>query len=239
MPYRSLTPVGVQWFQFWAHATRFIPVLWGYTYAKAKSCSFLHLHHTADRSVRFRDSHPCHAQVGAFPAWRWSLVEPGCHLRGLADFVLRHHPVFLFAHRGRAQRPLRTKTCITWFTFGFVVDYLFLSFAPNIGLLFLGRVVAGVMGASFTTAGAYIADVSTPENRAQNFGLIGAAFGLGFHYWSYWRYAGNYGEHVPFMVAAGLSFLNWLYGFFILPESLKPENRRHFDWKRANPAGTW
>lgn len=123
--------------------------------------------------------------------------------------------------------------------FGFGIDYLFLSFAPTIGWLFIGRIVAGAMGASFTTAGAYIADVSTPENRAQNFGLIGAAFGLGFIIGpSIGGLLGDYGERVPFMVAGGLTLLNWLYGFFILPESLKPENRRPFEWKRANPVGT-
>jgi len=123
--------------------------------------------------------------------------------------------------------------------FGFGVDYLFLSFAPTLGWLFVGRIVAGAMGASFTTAGAYIADVSTPENRAQNFGLIGAAFGLGFIIGpSIGGLLGDFGERVPFMVAGGLTLLNWLYGFFILPESLKQENRRPFEWKRANPVGT-
>jgi len=123
--------------------------------------------------------------------------------------------------------------------FGFGVDYLFLVFAPTIGWLFMGRIIAGAMGASFTTAGAYIADVSTPENRAQNFGVIGAAFGLGFIIGpTIGGLLGDFGERVPFMVAGGLTLLNWLYGFFILPESLKPENRRAFDWKRANPLGT-
>jgi MFS transporter, DHA1 family, tetracycline resistance protein len=121
---------------------------------------------------------------------------------------------------------------------GFGIDYLFLGFAGSITLLFIGRLIAGITGASFTVAGAYIADVSPPEKRAQNFGIIGAAFGLGF-------IAGpaiggmisGFGDRVPFFVAAGLALLNWLYGFFILPESLKPENRRKFEWKRANPVG--
>jgi DHA1 family tetracycline resistance protein-like MFS transporter len=123
--------------------------------------------------------------------------------------------------------------------FGFGVDYLFLAFAPTYGWLFVGRAVAGMMGASFTTAGAYIADVSTPETRAQNFGLLGAAFGLGFIIGpSLGGYLGSIGTRVPFMTAAGLSLANWLYGFFILPESLKPENRRKFEWSRANPIGS-
>jgi MFS transporter, DHA1 family, tetracycline resistance protein len=123
--------------------------------------------------------------------------------------------------------------------FGFGVDYLFLAFAPTLWWLFVGRVIAGVMGASFTTAGAYIADISEPEKRAQNFGIIGVAFGLGFIIGPViGGLLGGLGLRVPFLVTAGLSLLNWLYGYFILPESLKPENRRKFQWKRANPIGT-
>jgi DHA1 family tetracycline resistance protein-like MFS transporter len=119
------------------------------------------------------------------------------------------------------------------------VDYIFLAFAPTIGWLFLGRIIAGMMGASFTTAGAYIADVSTPETRAQNFGIMGAAFGLGFIIGPMLGgFLGTLGPRVPFMVSAGLSLANWLYGYFILPESLKLENRRKFDWSRANPIGS-
>lgn len=124
--------------------------------------------------------------------------------------------------------------------FGFGVDYLFLAFAPTLAWLYIGRVVAGIMGASFTTGAAYIADVSTPEKRAQNFGLIGAAFGLGFIIGPVMGgLLGQFGSRVPFMAAAGLSFVNWLYGYFILPESLKPEHRRKFEWKRANPLGAF
>lgn len=122
--------------------------------------------------------------------------------------------------------------------FGMGVDYIFLAFAPSIGWLFLGRIFAGISGASITTASAYIADVSPPEKRAQNFGLIGAAFGLGFIIGPViGGVFAQYGIRVPFMIAAGLSLINWLYGYFILPESLKLENRRKFDWKRANPIG--
>jgi DHA1 family tetracycline resistance protein-like MFS transporter len=122
---------------------------------------------------------------------------------------------------------------------GFGIDYLFLSFAPTIGWLFAGRLIAGITGASFTTAAAYIADVSTDENRAQNFGMIGAAFGLGFIIGPViGGLLGEYGARVPFLVAAGLSLLNALYGFFVLPESLPKESRRPFQWKRANPLGS-
>jgi MFS transporter, DHA1 family, tetracycline resistance protein len=123
--------------------------------------------------------------------------------------------------------------------FGFALDYLFLSFAPTIGWLFFGRAIAGITGASFTTATAYIADISTPENRAQNFGMVGAAFGVGFIIGPViGGLLGSFGPRVPFMVAAGLSFCNWLYGYFILPESLSLSNRRKFSWRRANPLGS-
>jgi DHA1 family tetracycline resistance protein-like MFS transporter len=123
--------------------------------------------------------------------------------------------------------------------FGFGLDYLVLAFAPSIAWLFIARIFAGITGASFGTATAYIADISAPEKRAQNFGLIGAAFGLGFIIGPViGGVLGEYGPRIPFIAAAALTFINWLYGYFILPESLKPENRRKFDIKRANPIGS-
>src|SRR5215210_1971677 len=122
---------------------------------------------------------------------------------------------------------------------GFGIDYILLSIAPTIGWLFLGRIIAGITGASFTTATAYIADISTKENRAQNFGMIGAAFGLGFIIGPViGGVLGQYGARLPFVVAAALALLNALYGYFVLPESLGKENRRPFSWKRANPLGS-
>ena len=119
---------------------------------------------------------------------------------------------------------------------GLGFDYIFHAFAPSIVWLFVGRVIAGIMGASFTTATAYIADISTPEKRAQNFGLIGAAFGLGFIIGPLiGGVASQWGTDVPFFIAAGLTFCNVLYGYFILPESLSLENRQQFSWKKANP----
>ncbi|RAK62727.1 TCR/Tet family MFS transporter [Hymenobacter edaphi] len=144
--------------------------------------------------------------------------------------------------------------------FGFGLDYLLLVVAPSIGWLFIGRLLAGVTGASMTTATAYIADVSPPEKRAQNFGMVGAAFGLGFiigpaigGLLSRWAPqilgglgqltgvvldAAQWGPRVPFMVAALLTFVNWLYGFFVLPESLDAAHRRPFELRRANPVGS-
>jgi DHA1 family tetracycline resistance protein-like MFS transporter len=124
--------------------------------------------------------------------------------------------------------------------FAFSLDYMLLAFAPTITWLFVGRIIAGISGASITTASAYIADVSTPENRAKNFGMIGAAFGLGFIIGPVMGgMLGQYGSRVPFYAAAILCLLNFLYGYFILPESLSKENRREFSLKRANPIGAF
>lgn len=122
---------------------------------------------------------------------------------------------------------------------GFGIDYIFLSIAPTIWWLFLGRIIAGMFGASFTTATAYIADISTEKNRAQNFGMIGAAFGLGFIIGpGIGGLLGELGPRVPFIAAAVLTLLNVVYGYFVLPESLTKEHRRPFEWKRANPLGS-
>jgi DHA1 family tetracycline resistance protein-like MFS transporter len=122
---------------------------------------------------------------------------------------------------------------------GFGIDYLFLALAPSYGLLFIGRIIAGITGASFTTASAYIADISTEETRAKNFGMIGAAFGLGFIIGpALGGLLASWGIRAPFYAAAILCLLNTLYGYFVLPESLSKEHRRAFHWKRANPFGS-
>lgn len=144
--------------------------------------------------------------------------------------------------------------------FGFGLDYLLLVFAPTMAWLFVGRMLAGITGASMTTATAYIADVSPPEKRAQNFGMVGAAFGLGFiigpaiggeltrwappilevlsRFTAEPLTVAQWAPRVPFMVAALLTFLNWLYGYFVLPESLDAAHRRPFELRRANPVGS-
>ncbi|AQX10615.1 TCR/Tet family MFS transporter [Elizabethkingia ursingii] len=122
---------------------------------------------------------------------------------------------------------------------GFAIDYIFLALSPNIIWLFIGRVIAGITGASITTASAYIADISTEENRAKNFGLIGAAFGMGFIIGPVLGgLLGQFGSRVPFYAAAVLCLINFIYGYFILPESLDKDHRREFEWKRANPIGS-
>ncbi len=122
---------------------------------------------------------------------------------------------------------------------GFGVDYLFLAFAPTVGWLFVGRIIAGITGASFTTASAYIADISTPEKRAANFGIVGVAFGIGFIIGPViGGILGSYDTRYPFLAAAVFALLNTAYGYFILPESLSKENRRPLDLKRCSPWGS-
>jgi DHA1 family tetracycline resistance protein-like MFS transporter len=122
---------------------------------------------------------------------------------------------------------------------GLGIDYLVMGFAPTLAWLFLGRAIAGVAGASFTPAYACVADITPPERRAQNFGLISAAFGVGFILGpAIGGLLGTLGPRAPFFVAAGLSLLNFVYGWLVLPETLAPERRRRLDWKRANPIGT-
>jgi DHA1 family tetracycline resistance protein-like MFS transporter len=118
------------------------------------------------------------------------------------------------------------------------VDYLITALAPTIVWLFIGRFLSGIAGAAYPTANAYIADVSPPEKRAANFGLVGAAFGIGFIIGpAIGGVLGQYGARLPFYVAAGIAFCNALYGFLVLEESLPPERRRKFELWRANPLG--
>jgi len=123
---------------------------------------------------------------------------------------------------------------------GFSVDYTFMAFAPTVFWLFIGRTIAGITGATMSTATAYIADISTGDKRAANFGIVGAASGLGFIIGvSGGAFLGEINIKFPFMVAAAAALVNAAYGYFVLPESLDAEHRRKFDWKRANPIGSF
>jgi DHA1 family tetracycline resistance protein-like MFS transporter len=123
--------------------------------------------------------------------------------------------------------------------FALGVDYLIMGFAPRLAWLFAGRTVAGMAGASYTPAYAYLADVTPKEKRAQSFGLVGAAFGTGFILGpAVGGLLGALGPRAPFFAAAACALLNFSFGWFVLPESLAPESRRDFDLRRANPLGT-
>ena len=120
----------------------------------------------------------------------------------------------------------------------FGCDYLVMAFAPNFWWLVVARIVAGITGATFPTAYAYLADISSPERRSANFGLIGMAFGFGFIIGpALGGIVAQFGDRVPFLLAAALAFANAAYGWLVLPESLSLANRRRFDLRRANPVG--
>ena len=121
---------------------------------------------------------------------------------------------------------------------GFAADYALMGFAPSLAWLFVGRALAGLFGASFGPAGAAMADLSAPEDRAKHFGMIGGAFGVGFVVGpAIGGLLGELGPRAPFQAAAALALLNFLFGLFVFPETHKAENRRAFQWKRANPLG--
>ncbi|HVT72352.1 MAG TPA: TCR/Tet family MFS transporter [Lacunisphaera sp.] len=123
-------------------------------------------------------------------------------------------------------------------TAGSMCDYGIMAWAPTLTWFFVARTIAGFTAGVLSTANAYIADTTPPEKRAHAYGILGAAFGVGFILGPVaGGLLGNIGIRLPFWFAAGCAAANWLYGFFVLPESLKPENRRSFDWKRANPFG--
>jgi DHA1 family tetracycline resistance protein-like MFS transporter len=132
------------------------------------------------------------------------------------------------------RRPVILISCA-----GLGLDYVLMALAPTLGWLFLGRVISGITAASFSTAGAYIADVTPVEKRAAGFGMIGAAFGLGFVLGpAMGGVLGAIDPRLPFWTAAGLALANAAYGYFVLPESLPPDKRTSFSWARVNPVGS-
>ena len=158
---------------------------------------------------------------------------------GLLLFIYAFMQFFCAPILGSLSDQYGRRPVLLFSLFGFGVDYIFLGFAPTFGWLFLGRTISGITGASFTTANAYIADISTVETRSKNFGMLGAAFGLGFIIGpAIGGLLTGWGIRAPFFAAAALTLLNWLYGYFVLPESLSVEHRRKFEWQRANPFGS-
>ena len=132
------------------------------------------------------------------------------------------------------RRPVILLSCL-----GLGLDYVFMALAPSLLLLFVGLVISGITSATIGTASAYIADVAPPEQRARAFGMIGVAFGLGFVIGpAIGGLLGGFDPRLPFWVAAGLCLANVAFGWFVLPESLPPERRMAFEWRRANPLGS-
>jgi DHA1 family tetracycline resistance protein-like MFS transporter len=146
---------------------------------------------------------------------------------------------FLFAPLlGAVSDRFGRRSVILLSNVGLGLDYTLMALAPSVGWLFVGRAIGGICAASFTTAMAYVADVTPPEKRAASFGMLNAAFGLGFVVGpAFGGLLGSVDPRLPFWVAAGLTFANTLYGLFVLPESLPPESRAPFAWRRANPVG--
>ena len=151
----------------------------------------------------------------------WALMQFFCApVLGAASDRFGRRPVILFSN------------------FGLGLDYILMALAPTIAWLFVGRVISGITAASISTAHAYVADVTPPERRARAFGLLGAAFGMGFILGpAFGGVLGAIHPRLPFWVAAGFSLANAAYGLFVLPESLPAERRSGFSWGRANPVG--
>ncbi len=162
------------------------------------------------------------AAIYGFMGMAWALMQLVCSpIQGALSDRFGRRPVVLLSN------------------FGLGLDYILMALAPDITWLFAGRVISGIASSSFSTAGAYIADITPPERRAAGFGLIGAAFGLGFVLGpAVGGLLGASDPRLPFWGAAATSLVNACYGFFVLPESLPRDKRMSFSWKRANPIGS-
>lgn len=162
------------------------------------------------------------AEIFGYMGTAWALMQFVCSpIQGALSDRFGRRPVVLLSNAGLG------------------LDYILMALAPNLAWLFAGRVIAGMASSSFSTAGAYISDVTPPEQRAAAFGKIGMVFGLGFILGpALGGWLGAIDPRLPFWGAAALSVLNACYGFFVLPESLPREKRAAFAWKRANPVGS-
>ena len=166
------------------------------------------------------------------------LNEAALHGGGLTFVYALMHFIFMPILGALSDAYGRRKVMLSSLFF-LGIDYLIMGFAPSLIFLYLGRTLSGAASATYATANAYIADVSPPKKRAQNFGLIGAAFGIGFILGpAIGGFLSQYGTRVPFFAASAFSLVNVIYGLFFLPETLNKEHRRKFSWKRANPLGT-
>jgi MFS transporter, DHA1 family, tetracycline resistance protein len=166
-------------------------------------------------------------------------IDRAARYGGMLSFVYASMQFFCAPVLGNLSDRFGRRPVILFALLALGVDYLIMGFAPGISWLFVGRAIAGVAGASFTPAYAFVADISEPQRRAQNFGLLGAAFGVGFICGpAVGGLLGGFGPRAPFFTAAALALANAGFGYLSLPESLPPERRRSFDWSRANPVGT-
>ena len=166
-------------------------------------------------------------------------IDRAARYGGMLSFVYALMQFFCAPVLGNLSDRFGRRPVILFALLALGVDYLIMGFAPAISWLFVGRAIAGVAGASFTPAYAFVADISEPQRRAQNFGLLGAAFGVGFICGpAVGGLLGGFGPRAPFFTAAALALANAGFGYLALPESLPPERRRSFDWSRANPVGT-
>jgi len=166
-------------------------------------------------------------------------IDRAARYGGWLSFVYALMQFFCAPVLGNLSDRFGRRPVLLYSVFSLGVDYLIMGLAPTIGWLFLGRTIAGVAGASFTPAYAYVADITPRERRAQNFGLMSAAFGIGFILGpAIGGLLGSFGPRAPFFAAGALALANFTFGCFALPESLPPEKRRPFHWTRANPVGT-
>jgi MFS transporter, DHA1 family, tetracycline resistance protein len=166
-------------------------------------------------------------------------VERAAGYGGWLSFVYALMQFFCAPVLGNLSDRLGRRPVLLFALFALGIDYLIMGFAPVIGWLFAGRAIAGIAGASFTPAYAYVADISEPAQRAQHFGLMGAAFGIGFILGpAIGGLLGSFGARAPFFTAGVIALANGTLGCFALPESLPHDARRPFEWRRANPLGT-
>jgi MFS transporter, DHA1 family, tetracycline resistance protein len=163
-------------------------------------------------------------------------IREASRYNGLLTFVYASMQLIFASIMGNLSDRFGRRPILLISLFGFGIDYMVMAFAPTILWLFVGRTIAGICGASTSTATAYIADVSTGDKRAANFGLVGAASAVGLIFGiALGAYLSAINLRLPFIAAGAFAFSNGLYGLFVLPESLAPEHRRKFEWKRANP----
>ncbi len=163
------------------------------------------------------------AKLMGFFGFSWSLMQ------------------FIFAPiLGALSDRFGRRTVILFSNVGLGLNYILMAWAPTLVWFYLGRLISGITAASISTAGAYIADVTPPEKRAAGFGMLGAAFGVGFIIGPVLGgFLGHVNPRLPFWVAAGFSLTNALYGFFVLPESLAKDKRTAFQWSKANPVASF